>query len=127
MFDLHFNGRLIQPIKLRRLGFHDLVPRQRQRLAHRQAVFIRLNGIHQTVGAGVVDLKDGVGDRRSGGPAIHGVVVRADLCHLDLAGDGGILPLDFRGFARLYIHGLFLRVGNISLIFQFTQIVAASS
>ena len=44
---------------------------------------------------------------------------------MDLAGDGGILPLDFRGFTRLYIHGLFLRVGDIALIFQFPQIVAA--
>ena len=44
---------------------------------------------------------------------------------MDLAGDGGILPLDFRGFARLYIHGLFLRVGDIALVFQFPQIIAA--
>ena len=43
-----------------------------------------------------------------------------------MAGDGRILPLDFCGFAGLYIHGLFLRVGNISLIFQFTQIKTAS-
>ena len=126
VLDLHLNGCLIQSVKLRCLGFHDLIPRQRQGLAHRQAVFVRLDRIHQTVGAGVVDFKDGVGDGRPGRPAIHGVVVRADLRHLDLSGDGGILPFDFRGFAGLYIHGLFLRVGNISLIFQFPQIVAAS-
>ena len=45
---------------------------------------------------------------------------------MDLTGDGRILPFDFRGFAGLYIHGLFLRVGDIALVFQFTQIVAAS-
>ena len=44
---------------------------------------------------------------------------------MDLAGDGGILPFDFRGFAGLYIHSLFLRVGDIALILQFPQIVAA--
>ena len=126
MFDLHLDGCLIQSVKFRRLGFYDLVPRQRQRFAHRQAVFIRLDRIHQTVGAGVVNFKDGVGDGRPGRPAVHRVVVGADLRHLDLTGDGGILPLDFCGFAGLYIHGLFLRVGNISLIFQFTQIKTAS-
>ena len=126
MFDLHLNGCLIQPVKLRRLGFYDFISRQRQRLTDREPVFIRLDGIHQTVGAGVVNFKDGVGDRRSGGPAIHGIIVRRGLDDLDLTGDGRILPLDFCGFAGLYIHGLFLRVGNISLIFQFTQIVAAS-
>ena len=45
---------------------------------------------------------------------------------MELTGDGRILPFDFCGFAGLYIHGLFLRVGNISLIFQFTQIKTAS-
>ncbi|CAN4002423.1 Inner membrane protein ypdA, partial [Dysosmobacter welbionis] len=125
ILNFYLNGCLIQPVKLRRLGFHDLVPRQRQGFAHRQAVFVRLDCIHQTVGAGVVDLKDGVGNGRPGRPAIHGVVVRTDLRHLDLTGNRGVLPLDFRGFARFHIHGLFLRVGNISLIFQFPQIVAA--
>ena len=126
MFDLHFNGCLIQPVKLRRLGFYDLVPRQRQGAADRQAVFIRLDRIHQTVGAGVVNFEDGVGNRRPGRPAVHRVVVGADLRHLDLTGDGRILPFDFRGFAGLYIHGLFLRVGDIALVFQFTQIKTTS-
>ena len=76
MFDLHFNGCLIQPVKLRRLGFYDFVPRQGQGLADREPVFIRLDGIHQAVGAGIVNFKDGVGDRRSGGPAVHGIIVR---------------------------------------------------
>ena len=125
VLDLHLNGRLIQPVKFRRLGFYDFVPCQRQGFAHRQAVFVRLDRIHQTVRAGVVNFKDGVGDGRPGRPAVHGVVVRTDLRHLDLAGDGGVLPLDFRGFAGFYIHGLFLRVGDIALIFQFPQIIAA--
>ena len=125
ILNFYLNGHLIQPVKLRRLGFHDLIPRQRQRLAHRQAVFVRLDRIHQPVGAGVVDLKDSVGDGCPGRPAIHGIIVRRGLDDLDLAGDGRILPLDFCGFAGLYIHGLFLRVGNISLIFKLTQIKTA--
>ena len=44
---------------------------------------------------------------------------------MDLAGNRGVLPLDFRGFARFHIHGLFLRVGDVALVFQFPQIVAA--
>ena len=76
MFDLHLNGCLIQPVKLRRLGFYDFVPCQRQRLTDREPVLIRLDGIHQTVGAGIVNFKDGVGDGRSGGPAVHGIIVR---------------------------------------------------
>ena len=45
---------------------------------------------------------------------------------MDLTGNRGVLPLNFRGFARFHIHGLFLRVGDVALVFQLPQIVAAS-
>ena len=124
-FQLYLYGGLVQAIKLRGLGLHDLVPAQGQRLGYRHAIFIRPDSIHQFSGPVVVDLEYGVGNGGAGGPAVHGVVVRRGLGDLDLPGDGGVLPLHFCGLPGLDIDGLFLCVRDISLIFQLSQVVAA--
>src|SRR5699024_3125599 len=78
-------------------------------------------------GPGVVDLKLRVGNGRPGGPAVHGVVVRAGFGDLNLAGDGGVLPGDLRGGAIGDIDGLELLIHDVALILQLPQVVAAGA
>ena len=47
--------------------------------------------------------------------------------NLNLRGDGRVLPLHKGGLPGGDIHGFHLRVGNVALIFQFAEIVAARS
>ena len=115
MLDLHLNGRFVQSIEVRRLGLHDFVPAQRQGLRHGHTVFIGADGVHKVPGAGMVNFKYRAGDGGAGRPAVHRVIVGAGLGHLDLAGDGGILPGDGGAAAVLHIDGLWLGVQNIAL------------
>ena len=114
---LHLYGGLVQTIKLRGLGLHDLVSAQGQRLGYRHAIFIRPDSIHQFSGPVVVDLEYGVGNGGAGGPAVYGVVVRRGLGDLDLPGDGGILPFYLGGLSGLHIDRFLLRVRDVPLIF----------
>ena len=71
----------------------------------------------------MVDLKLRAGDRSTGGPAIHGVVIGAGLGDLDLSGDSGILPGDLGGGAIGDIDRLQLGIHQIAVILQFPQVV----
>ena len=115
MLNLHLNGRFVQSIEVRRLGLHDFVPAQRQGLRYGHTVFIGADGVHKVPGAGMVDFKYGAGDGGAGRPAVHGVIIGAGLSHLDLAGDGGILPGDGGAAAVLHIDGLGLGVQKVAL------------
>ena len=127
VLDLRLDGRLVQAVKVRCLGFHDLISAQRQRPGGGDAVLVCPDGIHQVSGPGVVDLELGVGDGSPGRPAVHGVVVRRGLGHLDLSSDGRVLPDDFRSGAIGDVDGLELLIHDISLILQLPQVVAAGA
>ena len=122
---LHLYGGLVQTIKLRGLGLHDLVSAQGQRLGYRHAIFIRPDSIHQFSGPVVVDLEYGVGNGRPGGPAIHAVIVRRGLGDLNLSGNGRVFPFHLSGLPGLDIDGFLLGIRDIALILQLLQIVAA--
>lgn len=125
MLNLHLNGRFVQAVEVRRPGFNDFIAGQRQRLAHGHTIFISPDGIHQTARPGVVNLKLCVRDRGPSGPSVHRVIVGAGLGDLDLARDGGILPLNLGDFSGLHINSLELVVHNIALVLQLTQIESA--
>ena len=59
-------------------------------------------------------------------PAVHGVVVLGGLFDLDLACNRSVLPLNEGDLARLDVDRLALGVGDIALILQFAQVVAAT-
>ena len=71
----------------------------------------------------LIDLELRVGQGRPGRPAVHGVVLSGGLGHLDLAGDGGVLPLHDGRLACGDIDRFQLGIGDIALIFQLPQVV----
>ena len=124
VLDLHLDGGLVQAVELCGLGLNYLVPAQGQRLGNGNAVLIGADGIHQIARAVVVDLELGVGDGRTGGPAVHGVVVLGGLGDLDLSRDSGVLPGDLGGGSIGDIDGLQLGIHDVAVILQFPQVVA---
>ena len=122
---LHLDRGLVQSIKLRCLGFHDFVPAQGQGLGDRHAVPVRFDSIYQLPGPVIVDLKNGVGNGRPGGPAIHAVVIRRSLGDLNLSGNGRVFPFHLGGFPGLDIDGFLLGIRDIALVLQLPQIIAA--
>ena len=123
ILDLHLDGSLVQAIEIRSLGFYNFVPAQRQRAGSGHSVLICFDRVHQIARPSIVDLKLGIGDGGSGGPAIHGVVVRTGLAYLNLASNGGILPGDLRSGAVCNIHGLELLIHDVALVLQLTQVI----
>ena len=115
VFDLHVDGGLVQGVEVRSLGFHHLVAAQGQGLGHGHTILVGADGIDKVAGAVVVNFKHGAGDGGASGPAVHTVVVGAGLGHLDLPGNGGVLPGDGGAAAVLHINGLGLGVQDIAL------------
>ena len=105
---------------------HDLIPPQGQRLGGGHAPGVRGDIIHNLAAALLDDLVDGALERRSRSGAGDVVGLLSILVDLDLAGDGGVLPLDLNGVAGLHIDGLILLVQRIALgCLQFPDIEAA--
>ena len=71
----------------------------------------------------LIDLKLRIGQRRPGGPAVHGVVLSGGLGHLDLSGDGGVLPLHGGCLASGDVDRLHLGVHQIALVLQLLKVV----
>ena len=74
-------------------------------------------------GAMLIDLKLRVGQGRPGRPTVHGVVLSGGLGHLDLAGDGSILPLHGGRLACGDIDRLHLGVHQIALVLQLFEVI----
>ena len=108
----------------RGLGLPDGVAAQRQGLGGGQTALVALDGVHQIAGL-VVDLEHSPLQQRTGRQAVGGVVVGGLFDDLDLRGDGDVLPLDQRGLASSNIHRFHLGVGDIALVLQLPQVVAA--
>ncbi len=106
------------------LGLPDGIAAQRQGLGGGQTTIVALNGIHQ-IARLVVNLEHSALQQRTGGQAVGGVVIGGLLHDLDLSGDGDVLPLDQGGFACSHIHRFHLSVGDIALVLQLPQVVAA--
>ena len=106
------------------LDLPDGVAGEGQGLGNRQPPAVRSDGVYH-VPSLVRDLKHGPLQQRPGRQSGGGVVVGGLLHDLDLPCDGGVLPGHFRSFPRLDIDSALLSVRDISLILQFTQVIAA--
>ena len=108
-------------------GFYlfDGVARKRQGLGGGYAPAVGANGVHQIPGL-VPDLEHRALQQRPGGQSVGGIIVGGLFRDLDLGGDGGVLPLDQRGLARLDVHRFHLSVGDVPLILQLPQIIASA-
>ena len=115
---------IVHTIVSRGLHFTNGVAPQRERPGYSQPPAGALDGVHQIPGL-VVDFKNRALQQRPGRQAVGGIVVGRFLRNLNLRGDGRVFPLHQRGFPGGDIHGFHLRIGDIALIFQLPQIIAA--
>ena len=115
------NGAADLPIG-RSSHLNDFVAAQRQRLGSGDTAGVGGDIIGHFSAAGLTDLVHSALEGCAGGSAGDLVVLGGILVDLELAGDGGVFPLDFHSLARLDIDRLVLFVQLIARCgFQLTD------